>query len=64
MAIWRCGYEQLCWGVTTYNYVKGVVMLFFRIGRSTGYKPSELRSLVEGSSLYIGSKEIEVINFN
>jgi len=30
------------------------------IGKSTGYKAKELASLVEGSSLLIGGKEIEV----
>ena len=30
------------------------------IGKGTGYKAKELASLVEGSSLLIGGKEIEV----
>ena len=42
-------------------YVHVVILFFFaRIGRATGYKSSELASLVEGSSLFVGGKEIEV----
>ena len=36
--------------------------VFARLSRSTGYKCSDLSSLVEGSTLIIGSKEIEVCN--
>jgi len=32
----------------------------YSIGKGTGYKAKELASLVEGSSLLIGGKEIEV----
>ena len=32
----------------------------FSIGKSSGYKISELSGLVEGSSLIVGGKEIEV----
>ena len=32
----------------------------YSIGHATGYKSSELSSLIEGSSLFIGGKEIEV----
>ena len=31
-----------------------------RIGKATGYKMSELSGLVEGSTLVIGGKQIEV----
>jgi len=31
-----------------------------RIGRSTGYKTSELEALTDGQMLVIGGKEIEV----
>ena len=30
------------------------------IGRGTGYKPSELADMKEGSTLVVGGKEIEV----
>ena len=33
----------------------------FRIGKATGYKLSELSGLVEGSTLVVGGKQIEVI---
>ena len=35
-------------------------ILSFSIGKSSGYKASELNGLVEGSSLIVGGKEIEV----
>ena len=35
----------------------------FRIGKATGYKLSELSGLVEGSTLVIGGKQIEVNRF-
>ena len=35
-------------------------MCFCRIGRSTGYKTSELETLTDGQMLVIGGKEIEV----
>ena len=31
------------------------------IGRGTGYKTSELSGLVEGSTLIVGGKEVEVL---
>jgi hypothetical protein len=34
----------------------------FRIGKATGYKLSELSGLVEGSTLVIGGKQIEVMD--
>ena len=37
--------------------------LFSRIGKSSGYKTSELQTLGEGHTLAIGGKEIEVIQF-
>lgn len=37
-----------------------VFLLCVRLSRSTGYRPSDLSGLVEGSTLIIGSKEIEV----
>ena len=39
-------------------------ILSFSIGKGSGYKTSELSDLVEGSSLIIGGKEIEVSLFN
>ena len=35
--------------------------MLFRIGRSSGYKTSELASLGDGDTLCIGNKEIEVM---
>ena len=39
------------------NYVESFC---FRIGKSSGYKTSELLTLTEGHSLSVGGKEIEV----
>lgn len=36
------------------------ICLHTRIGRSSGYKVSELESMEEGQSLLVGGKEIEV----
>ena len=36
-------------------------IVVFRIGRSSGYKTSELASLGDGDTLCIGNKEIEVM---
>ena len=52
-------------GVSLFNYYIAFSMCFiyissFSIGRSSGYKASELSGLVEGSSLIVGGKEIEV----
>ena len=33
---------------------------FYRIGRSSGYRTSELETLADGQMLVIGGKEIEV----
>ncbi len=35
-------------------------LFFCRIGKALGYKKSELSGLVEGSTLIVGGKEIEV----
>lgn len=37
-------------------------MYDYRIGRSTGYKTSELETLTDGQMLVIGGKEIEVMS--
>ena len=40
----------------TLNYF----LLFFSIGKGSGYKRSELSVLIDGSSLVVGGKELEV----
>ena len=48
-----CAYGLLFLLITMY-------VCTFRIGKATGYKLSELSGLVEGSTLIIGGKQIEV----
>ena len=36
------------------------VMVLFSIGRSSGFKSAELQNLVDGSTLFVGNKEVEV----
>ena len=55
-----------CTYICTYSSVLCLILLItmyvctFRIGKATGYKLSELSGLVEGSTLIIGGKQIEV----
>ena len=46
--------------ILNYEYI--ISILLYSIGKTTGYRSSELAGLVEGSTLYIGGKEIEVIS--
>jgi len=45
----------------SYSFIDVLWCALCSIGRGTGYKPSELADMKDGSTLVVGGKEIEVV---